>query len=136
MALFKEKVNPKTGAVSTYHKIAYASVLDDILQCEVASYASKEFREHGKSLEKIIFDFNIFGQIVAHLATKCQQLAHYTRRNVHILGRSRQQHSCQLGKEFAVCSLNRAFKLEIYGIANTSHQQCCTNLASKVARQA
>ena len=59
MALFKEKVNPKTGAVSTYHKIAYASVLDDILQCEVASYASKEFREHGKSLEKIIFDFNI-----------------------------------------------------------------------------
>ena len=59
MALLKEKINPQTGVVTNYHKIAGTNLRDGRLDCFVESYVSKEFRMNGYNADHYVFDFKI-----------------------------------------------------------------------------
>ena len=59
MALLKQKTDPVTGVVTTYHKIYNAAVREDCLFCVLSSYVSQEYRQNGNSVGSETFHFPI-----------------------------------------------------------------------------
>lgn len=61
MALYKEMTNPENGAISNYHRIGSVTVENEILNCVLISYASREYRENenGRGIEVQNLRFHI-----------------------------------------------------------------------------
>ena len=58
MALLKALTNEK-GIVTNYHKIGVATLRDNILNCVVDSYVSKDYRDAEQQADSSMFRFNI-----------------------------------------------------------------------------
>ena len=58
MALEKNIIS-EYGMNCLYHKVEQIYLRDNILECTVASYASKEYREMNKPANRIIYQFDI-----------------------------------------------------------------------------
>ena len=58
MALFKDIVSSE-GFVTTYHKVNEVSLRDNVMNCVVNSYVSKEYRELERPADRQFFHFEI-----------------------------------------------------------------------------
>ena len=59
MALCKPHINPDTGVITNYHRISSVSVRNGSLSCGLEGYVSKEYRDHGISVEYQTYLFDI-----------------------------------------------------------------------------